>query len=78
MKMMALTPVLPHAGRYAILDLEAFGILIRQTRGRWKSCTIDKNFSVYEECKRIVLITTGLGDHLRFIARQPNDILHET
>ncbi|MBN1269764.1 MAG: hypothetical protein JXB04_09265, partial [Kiritimatiellae bacterium] len=61
----AYTPI-----RAALIDLEDFGLLRRETRGNRQYYTIDKGFFLYEEYKNIVLKTTGLGDHLRWAIRK--------
>jgi hypothetical protein len=88
-KMMTLTLILPHWGRwfyqreiqlitgiaytpvrFALLSLEAFGLAIRETRGNRQYYMINKDFFLYEEYRSIVLKTTGLGDHLRWVTRK--------
>ena len=91
--MMALTLVLPHAGRwfyqreiqfitgiaytpirFALIDLEVFGLLNRKTEGRRQYYTIARDFFLYDEYKRIVLKTTGLGDHLRWVGHEKKNL----
>ena len=66
----AYTPV-----RAALLDLEAFGLLKKRTHGNRQYYMVDKDFFLYDEYKRIVLKTVGLGDHLRYRRKNPEDIL---
>ncbi|HBA82468.1 MAG TPA: hypothetical protein DCZ95_00085 [Verrucomicrobia bacterium] len=66
----AYTPV-----RASLLDLESFGLLKKRTHGNRQYFMIDKDFFLYDEYKRIVLKTTGLGDHLRFVRQDPKDIV---
>lgn len=61
----AYTPV-----RAALIDLADFGLFKRENRGGRQYYTADKEFFLYEEYKRIVLKTTGLGDHLRWVVRK--------
>lgn len=66
----AYTPV-----RAALIDLEAFGLLTKRTHGNRQYYMIDKNFFLYEEYKNIVLKTVGLGDHIRYRHKNPEDVL---
>ena len=67
----AYTPV-----RAALLSLsDGFGLAKKRTHGNRQYYMIDKDFFLYEEYKRIVLKTTGLGDHLRWVASSDNDIV---
>lgn len=50
-----------------INQLEMEGILNRQTRGNLKLYSINKNYSLYEEYKKIVMKTTGLEANLNNI-----------
>lgn len=65
----AYTPI-----RFALMDLEVFGLLNRKTEGRRQYYTIARDFFLYEEYKRIVLKTTGLGDHLRWVSREKKNL----
>lgn len=62
--------------RASLIDLEAFGIVLRREHGNRQYYTINPDFLMYEEYKNIVFKTTGLGDHLRWIVRnKPDQIL---
>ena len=65
----AYTPI-----RFALIDLEVFGLLNRKSEGRRQYYTVSKEFFLYEEYKRIVLKTTGLGDHLRWVSREKENL----
>ena len=65
----AYTPV-----RAALIDLEAFGLLTKRTHGNRQYYTVDKDFFMYEEYKSIVLKTVGLGDHIRYRHKNPEDV----
>lgn len=66
----AYTPV-----RFALLSLESFGLAVKRTDGNRQYYMINKDFFLYEEYKNIVLKTTGLGDHLRWVRKKPDDIV---
>jgi len=66
----AYTPV-----RAALIDLEAFGLLKKRTHGNRQYYMVDKDFFMYEEYKSIVLKTVGLGDHIRYRHKNPEDVL---
>ena len=65
----AYTPI-----RFALIDLEVFGLLNRKSEGRRQYYTVARDFFLYEEYKRIVLKTTGLGDHLRWVSREKKNL----
>lgn len=66
----AYTPV-----RAALMDLQAFGLLRKRTHGNRQYYMVEKDFFLYEDYKNIVLKTVGLGDHLRYRCRSPEDII---
>ena len=65
----AYTPV-----RAALIDLDAFGLLTKRTHGNRQYYMVNKDFLLYEEYRNIVLKTTGLGDHLRWMDREEHKI----
>lgn len=65
----AYTPV-----RFALLSLESFGLAVKRSHGNRQYYMINKDFFLYEEYRSIVLKTTGLGDHLRWVRKKPDDI----
>ena len=93
-KMMSLTLILPHWGRwfyqreiqkitgiaytpvrFALLRLEAFGLAVKRADGNRQYYMINKGFFLYEEYRSIVLKTTGLGDHLRWVRKKKSDVV---
>lgn len=67
----AYTPV-----RTSLISLcKGLGLVKQRTQGKRQFYSIDKDFFLYEEYKRIVLKTTGLADHLRWRQKKKDDII---
>lgn len=55
----------PYAVQRELRRLERLGLLTSHTRGRMKYYSVERDFPLYPELKRIILKTAGLGDLLR-------------
>jgi len=55
----------PYAVQRELRRLERLGLLTSRTRGRMKYYSVERDFPLYPELKRIILKTAGLGDLLR-------------
>lgn len=55
----------PYAVQRELRRLERLGLLTSRTRGRMKYYSVERDFPLYPELKRIILKTAGLGDLVR-------------
>jgi len=55
----------PYAVQRELRRLERLGLLRSHTRGRMKYYSVERDFPLYPELKRMILKTAGLGDLVR-------------